>query len=57
MQESYYGRGILRESSYADTPQQNGWVKRKNRHILNVARALKSKQICLSNFGVNVHLP
>jgi len=31
---------ILCQSSFIDTPQQNGRVKRKHRHVLNVAHAL-----------------
>ncbi|KAJ9542957.1 hypothetical protein OSB04_029463 [Centaurea solstitialis] len=32
--------GILRQSSYVDTPAQNGVTERKNRHLLEVAQAL-----------------
>jgi transposase InsO family protein len=33
-------KGISHQSSYRDTPQQNGIAKRKNKHLLKVARAI-----------------
>ena len=32
---------ILHQSNYPHTPQQNGVVERKHRHILNIARAIR----------------
>ena len=32
--------GILRQTSYVDTLSQNGVAERKNRHLLETARAL-----------------
>ena len=41
LQTHFHANVIVQESSCVDTPQQNGRVERKNRHILNVARALR----------------
>ena len=32
--------GVVHQSSYVNTPQQNGIAERKNRHLLDVARSL-----------------
>lgn len=38
--KSYFRQqGILHQTSSVDTPQQNGRLKRKHRHIVHVARA------------------
>ncbi|RVW24902.1 Retrovirus-related Pol polyprotein from transposon TNT 1-94 [Vitis vinifera] len=38
--EYFQQRGIIHETSCPQTPQQNGIVERKNRHVLETARAL-----------------
>jgi hypothetical protein len=46
MQPLFNDLGILFQHSYLATPQQNGVVERKHRHLLNIARALRF-QACL----------
>ena len=41
MQNYFSERGIIHQRRSVGTPQQNGVIERKHRHILEVARALR----------------
>ena len=40
MMQYYIQHGIIHQKSCTETPQQNGVVERKHRHLLEVARSL-----------------
>ena len=40
MHDFYALKGIIHQTSYVETPEQNGIVKRKHQQLLNVTRAL-----------------
>lgn len=41
MHDFYTKQGIILETTCPHTPQQNGVVERKHRHLLEIARALR----------------
>lgn len=47
-------RVIVHESICSYTPQQNGVVDRKHKHLLEIVRALRFKVVFLLGLGVNV---
>ena len=51
--EYFQQHGIIHETSCPQTPQQNGIVERKNRHVLETARALLFGGHAPTRFWVN----
>jgi len=50
MNELYDAEGIIHHTSYVETPKQNGLVKRKHQHLMNVTRALLFRSHVPSKF-------
>lgn len=58
----YNSQGIIHQTSIIGTPQQNGRVERKHRHIIEVARALRFQaslplEFCGECVLTTIHLP
>lgn len=51
LKEFYFAHGIEFQTSWAHTPQQNGLVECKHRHILEVAHALRFQANLPIRFG------
>lgn len=51
MKKGFHGHGIIYQHSCVTTPQQNGVVERKHRHLLDVARALRFQADLPLSFG------
>jgi len=50
MKKYFLENGIIFQTSYTRTRQQNGWMERKHQHILNVARAFRFQRCLLIDF-------
>lgn len=48
--ELFQSHGIIHENSFSYTPQQNGVVEMRHRHILKTARAVKFQGSLLDRF-------